>query len=523
MSPLQEASSVTILESQAKFSESKIWQYQEAYFDSKGIQAWVYGVPYYVTSNSLIAYCYAQMAFRYIQDGLRNGDIDPAQPIYMMEMGTGPGKFSFLFLKTLRKFFEDYNLTDLKFTYVMTDFTENNMVYWQDHPALQTFIDCGMLDFAIYRIGTDHPIKLVRRNITLNKGDVKNPILAVGNYIFDTVPHDVFRVENGKLMEGLISIETDKHNIINDKVNSLDLLQTSFTFTEIQMPYYNNPHMDKILAYYHQNIKEGTFLIPTGAFAAIDLLRGLSNDRVYIISSDKGYTCKDALEGLATPHIAFHGSFSMMVNFDAIGRYVENIGGEALLASNNEGMKTNVLSIGKHFKDMPDAKWAYDHYATHFCTKEFLLIKNEMIGNANSLDGQQIMALLKLSYWDTDIFMAMSAALGNQLSKCSQFFLKELREGLLEVHANFYFMPNYKNILFELGRTYHVLGDFPEAIAKYNESMICFGDDASVLFNIGLCHYYQDDKANAITYFKKTLALDPNNSSAKEWLEYINP
>lgn len=510
------------LEQSEKFSKSKIWQFQEEYFDSKGIQAWVYGVPYYVTSNALIAYCYAQMTLRYIQDGLMSNLIDANEPIYMIEMGTGSGKFSFLFLKTLKEFFENYKLTHLKFTYVMSDFTKNNMHYWEKHTAFQPFIETGMLDFAIYRIGEDHPIHLEKQGITLGKGTVKNPIIAVGNYIFDTVPHDVFKVEDGKLYEGLISIETQADNVSNGQVQSLEKLQTSFDFKEIQTPYYNHPAMDNILDAYKQNLTKGTFLIPTGAFAAIDLLRSISNDKLFVICSDKGYTCEQALEGLATPHIAFHGSFSMMVNFDAIGKYVENLGGEIKLASNNEGMKTNVLMMGSHFDSMPESNWAYSQFAEHFCTKEFLLVKNEMIQNPDDLNLQQILALLKMSYWDPDIFMSIANSLSNQVGQASRFYLLELREGMQAIYNNYYFMPNYKNILFELGRLYHVIGDFDDAILRYRESEKCFGEDPSVYFNIGLCRYYQGDKQQALSYFEQTLGMDANHQSAKEWIEYIN-
>mmetsp|Transcript_22866 Transcript_22866/g.75856 ORF Transcript_22866/g.75856 Transcript_22866/m.75856 type:complete len:89 (+) Transcript_22866:666-932(+) len=33
-----------------------------------------------------------------------------------------------------------------------------------------------------------------------------NPICVIANYLFDTLCHDIFQVENGELKEGLISV-----------------------------------------------------------------------------------------------------------------------------------------------------------------------------------------------------------------------------------------------------------------------------------------------------------------------------
>lgn len=46
---------------------------------------------------------------------------------------------------------------------------------------------------------------------------------------------------------------------------------------------------------------------------------------------DKAYNHETELKGLRDPHIAVHGSFSLMVNFDAVRHYFESKGGTLLL------------------------------------------------------------------------------------------------------------------------------------------------------------------------------------------------
>ncbi|CAM9764656.1 unnamed protein product, partial [Sphacelaria rigidula] len=52
--------------------------------------------------------------------------------------------------------------------------------------------------------------------------------------------------------------------------------------------------------------------------------------RALVISGDKGNNNPEQFRGLMDPHIAVHGSFSVMVNYHAIGAYFTSRGGFAL-------------------------------------------------------------------------------------------------------------------------------------------------------------------------------------------------
>lgn len=52
--------------------------------------------------------------------------------------------------------------------------------------------------------------------------------------------------------------------------------------------------------------------------------------RAFVISGDKGNNNPDQFKGLMDPHIAVHGSFSVMVNYHSIGAYFTSRGGFAL-------------------------------------------------------------------------------------------------------------------------------------------------------------------------------------------------
>ena len=53
----------------------------------------------------------------------------------------------------------------------------------------------------------------------------------------------------------------------------------------------------------------------------------------------QGYNCEDDIEGLRDPHVAVHGSFSLMVNLHAVSKYFENVGGASVHSPSAEGFK----------------------------------------------------------------------------------------------------------------------------------------------------------------------------------------
>ncbi|MGD8775285.1 MAG: hypothetical protein PVF44_08205 [Syntrophobacterales bacterium] len=159
-----------ILEEVKPLSQSILWKLQRNYFEGQGIEAWRQGtVPHYITSNPFIANAYAKVVFGFIRDCTAiTGDsaddsfppLDPGHPIYIIELGSGSGRFAYHFLKKFLDLYRRSVLKDIPFTYVMTDFTERNIDFWRQHQSLQPFVEAGVLDFALYDTECDEKIKL---------------------------------------------------------------------------------------------------------------------------------------------------------------------------------------------------------------------------------------------------------------------------------------------------------------------------------------------------------------------------
>jgi len=92
------------LEEFRRCSDSLLWKLMMSFYDRKGVSSWSQGiVPHFITCNAFIGKAYAQVLKGFLQDCMQQnhslGDLtktltlDPTKPLYIVELGTGAGKF----------------------------------------------------------------------------------------------------------------------------------------------------------------------------------------------------------------------------------------------------------------------------------------------------------------------------------------------------------------------------------------------------------------------------------------------
>ena len=87
-----------------RFADSPLWNWQRRYFEQKGMEAWSKSeVPHYVTSHPYMAYTYAQVVLAYLRDLAQPPHTCEStnQPLYIIELGAGCGRFCLPFLTSI--------------------------------------------------------------------------------------------------------------------------------------------------------------------------------------------------------------------------------------------------------------------------------------------------------------------------------------------------------------------------------------------------------------------------------------
>lgn len=511
-----------VVASGQRLSECMLWEMQRDYFDREGINAWVKQVPFYVVSNPYIATAYAEIIAGFIHDYLGLHPDAIQHPFYIMELGTGSGQFSFYVQKFLQQCLTHNQFKAIKICYVMTDFTQNNIKYWESHPALKTFLKQGTLDFAIYDLEQDHELKLQHQNKILTATDIVNPLIVCANYIFDTVSHDAFAVKFGELYESKVRLTTEANNVANGKPIDWQKLHVDYQREATTADqYYDDAAFNAVLASYQSRLRNGNFLLPIAALRCIRKLMKLANNRLFLISSDKGYSHVEEYENLNTPKITFHGSFSLMVNMDAIAQYFRTRGGNAFMQTPRSGLDSAVYYLGMDLADFPETSAAIDQYLERLSPADYFLYHRHMSDHFSNVELPMLLSHLKLTNYDPYMFSRLHRRIIDLLGQADSASLKHLLAILPRVAENYYYMPSGADTLFEVALVYHNLKDYDNAIHYYQASEDYFGQHFNLYYNIGLCLYYLRRPEEALVYFQRALLLKSDSREAQEWLDYI--
>lgn len=505
------------IEKNQRFSRSKIWQAQRSFYDKKGVDAWAKEVPFYITSNPFIANAYAKIIISFIKDCRSKGICDT---FYLIELGAGPGLFSFYLLKQLTMMAKELNWHDLPFCYVMTDFTEKNIEFWQNNPELKPFLDAGSLDFAKLDIENDTQVKLIHSGKTLLADHSDSPLIVIANYLFDTIVGDIFQIKKGNLYESLVSLSTSAKNLKENAPKNWKQVKISHTEKLIKSKYYDEPHFDKVLAEYKDFIENSYFNFPSGSLKGISHLNKMAHGKMLLLSSDKGFVSPKELDGMKFPELDFHGSFSLMVNFDAISRYFSYLNGDAFLQTPRGGLSTNAFVSGFKFNDLPLTNMALNDVIDNFSPTDYFNLFEYIEKNAKKMDFESIAGTLSMSRWDPYVFMRLSEQLTNLIEKHNDEMIDYIFEKIDRVAENFYFVPGCDDVLFAIGVLFYTIDDYTTALYYYHQSLRYFPEEsAETFYNIGLCHFYEKRYKPAITYFEKALEKDPKSKDAKNMLK----
>ena len=511
---------IQLLDANKRLSESLLWQFQRDYFEQQGVEAWKQSVPFYVTSNPYIAHSYAKMAISFIRDYVAKYPDSKQHPFYVIELGTGSGCFSYYALKYMKELIDNFNLQDVKIKYVMTDFTENNLSFWRQQEKLVKFVEEGLLDFAIFNMEIDNQINLTESGQVLTKGSVKNPITVFANYIFDTVSHDCFKIKDGKIEEALVSLHAPAVDYVNNKLKTFDNLKVEFSTRAADDNYYADSNFNKVLQYFKKRLNNTYMLFPLAGIKTIKNLLQL-NSKMLLVSSDKAYSSVEQLDYLGEPGISFHGSFSLMVNYSAIGEYFKCLGGEALLQVPRQGLDTFLGVSGMSLQDFPNLAYEANHYVSEMSPSHYFLMYRKTITNIDSHDTATLASNMCFAKWDPHVFKRMIQKLCKEADSADKISMNYFAQNMDKIADNFYFMPGCHDIMFDIGLFCYYSKHYNKALQYFKKSEKYFGDKFNLRYNMALTLYYLKEYDKSLEAFETALRYDSSSKSVKDWIKHI--
>jgi hypothetical protein len=481
-----------LLERGRRLSESLLWSLQRRFYDSQGAKAWASGVvPHYITGNGWIADSYAKVVIGWLRDctatAIEPGSFPPLDlrhPVTLLELGCGSGRFGFQFLSRLLDLLGRSALRHVRIRYVMTDFTDSILEPLRRHAALQPWIAEGILDFA-------------RFDATAPEGDIgeiRNPLIVIANYVFDSLPQDAFAVRGGRLFELLpvLTVPDEEEDLAEPTI--LQRLEVTWEERPVETSYYGDPELDAMLRESVERLKDSTLLMPLTVIRCLRRLAGLADGRLLLLSGDKGYCREELIEGRGQPAVTTHGSLSMMVDYYALGRWFAGQGGELLVTSH---LRTSLSVVAGLLGTPPggtvEIRLAFDDAMERRGPDDFFDLRGGFGAVYDDLTLEHLLAWVRMSGWDAHVLLGCWPALMKHAGSAAGIFRLEIYRAVHEVWERYFPLREARDLAFHLGVLLCEIDCHQDALPFFHESVAAYGPNPATVFNIGLCLYHLGD------------------------------
>jgi len=506
------------LESNTPLYSSMVWRLQRTFYGDQGIAAWSQShVPQAITTSPNITRAYARMVLGFWRDLYVSRD--PSEPLYIVELGAGSGRFAFRFLKAITELLQDSDEPGPRFIYVMTDAIPSVVDFWRDNPRLQRFVEAGVLDFAHFDLADLAPIQLQNSGAVLRPGELVNPLVLFTNYIFDTIPQDAFTVRDGELRENLVTISASTPDL--DLTAPSSRVRVSVAFSPGPQPIDVDAEVDpllrEILHTYAERLNDTTVIIPRAALATVRFFNELAGGQLLCVAADIGDTHEADLHDHGAPGFGAGGGLWLPVNFHAIGEYVRRLGGRARHPrGQNLVLNVSMLLFGPQGISFANTELAYSDTIDVHGPDEIALLSRALAEHMPQLKFEELLALMRATGWDTDYVSRSVPVLVEAVTTAEDRLRRELLRGIHVAWDQYYPIGETEDVPFGLGVLLYRLEQYADSLEFFELSLRFFGEDPRTVLNKALTLYHLQRWDESLEWLDRTLELDPENELAQK-------
>ncbi len=477
------------IESSRPFSQSLIWQLNRTFYQQKGITAWNKDiVPHNMTSSSMVGRTYAGLILAFLKDLAAKGKTK--ETVYILELGAGHGRLAFHILQHLQKLALPLGKKIPPFCYVLSDIAEDNLSFFNKHPQFKKYFDQQILDVAYFDASKSEELHLQHSNSKIRPQDLKQPIIAIANYFFDSIPTDLFLIQEKIISACAIALQSKEDPTQMDAEALINNMELTYSKQVLKKSFYEDPLLNEILEDYKDLLTNSHLFFPEQGIQCLKHLTNFSSEGLMVLSMDKGFHEIRDLENKKEPDIVTHGSFSLWVNYHALSAFCNKKGGKAIFPS----WSTFNLNIGC-LLFLPDSETyslteaAYQHFVNEFGPDDFNTIKDLSYFNVSRLKLKELIALYRLSAYDSTFFIKLLPRL-KQVAKTITFNeRKRLAQTLHKVWGMYFSISESYDLAYELAGIFYDLGFYTEALDHFQHSEDLHGIKADIYYNQGLCYY----------------------------------
>lgn len=501
------------------FGQSLLWDIQQAYYADKGVQAWREDeLPHYVTSNPTMANSYAEIVLAFWRDQQRIAKAGN-EPLYICELGAGSGRFAFHFLRRLTALCEQQGVSPASFCYVLTDVAERTLQFWRRHPRFQAYFEQGMLDLALFDVTQASQLQLQQCGRTMTAGALRRPLIALANYLFDTIPQELIYVDDGRAYQCLVTLLTDEDPKTLPVEQLVAHLQVEYEYRPLAGMTFPEPQLQQLLESYQHSLSDTHLLFPAAGLRCVARLKALSGAGLLLLSADKGSHHLSDFEGRKPPTLVSHeGCFSLSVNYHAFKTYCEQSSGLALFPDQYHHLNVGCVLLLDQAEAYGETRGAFQRHVQEFGPDEFYTITKHARRNIEKMSAADILAYLRLSFYDAHLFAKYQPRLLALVPKLSGRDRTGLIEAVDKVWHNYFPLGEKEDLAYQLAHLLGAMEQYDRALIYLERSIKIYGEHPGPLCQMAVCYRFLDQSDRAELLLKKVLARDPANVQAQTLL-----
>jgi len=512
------------LENKQLFSRSMLWKLQRQYFEKMGPDAWRFGeVPHYVTSNQRIANSYAEVVFGFYKDSIKKTvHTDHTQPFYILEAGAGSGRFGYYFVKRLQRLCEEENIPVHNFCYILSDFTTQNIDAWKKHPLLQDFFSAGQMDIALFDMTLEKDIFLQLSGNTITPGSLVFPLIFIANYVFDSIPQELYYTEDetSSVCHVSLSTTTDPSGLTAGEM--LKVLTVQYDHAGNRNIQFPEPWLNDIMDVYRKEIQKGYFFFPETGIRSLAYLRAFSQEGLMVLTADKGSHAIQQNVYREAPQIVKHGSFSLTVNYHAFALYTAAAGGSFLFPDRSySSINTGCMLLTKETGAWPQTRSAYRKYMDETGPDDYFALYHQIAGEIGIMPLRAILAALRFSLYDSNLLAICLDRLQVLAPEMSNDEKTDMINTIADCWENYFPLGEQNDLACRIAFFCYDIDAFDCALYYFKLSTDLYGNDIGALFNMAACYYQLNEIENAKIILDIVLQREPGHAKAAELLTHI--
>jgi tetratricopeptide (TPR) repeat protein len=443
----------------------------------------------------------------------------------------------------------------------MSDLPLKNIKYWQQHASLLPFVRQGCLDFAQFDAEQETSLHLMESGLTIRPGDLRQPLLIVANYFFDSIPQELLYVDEGQIYECGISFQGAEDASGSDEAGGTDGAsgtdavggmdesggtdeaggrdETGGTdaagkpsLLESLKPEYHYRRADEydkdsnafheVLDIYKSKLEDSHFLFPFIGIQCLERLQVLSREGFVLISADKGDHRLEHWEFRDAPKLIHHGSFSLTANYHALSHVFEQKGAQAWFTVHHYNhINVGCILMLQDPATYTDTRLAYRRFVEQFGPDDFFSLKMWVLAHVTSMELDQFLSFWRLSGYDAQLLLQCVNRILDLIPDSDEEDLVDIRRGIGLMWEGYYPMDEKQDLAFDTGMILYHMQMFEEALQYFKRSLRDYKAQPAVLYNMAICHYELGADAEAVDFAKRTLVMEPEHEGALALLKLL--